>query len=155
MPLELPAVTLPPGSVVNAGFSTADKTWLPVPPSAAKVNVAAESKDPNSILNFYKRLIALRRNNPAFRDGSYISVNRDDPDVLSFLRKNPAAGNSVLVVLNMSASPHTLSFDLSSEGIKEKTARLVLAAPELSSAGPISLDSVTLPPFGVLLADVR
>ena len=139
----------------NAGFSTADKTWLPVPPSAAKVNVAAESKDPNSILNFYKRLIALRRNNPAFRDGSYISVNRDDPDVLSFLRKNPAAGDSVLVVLNMSASPHTLSFDLSSEGIKEKTVRLVLAAPELSSAGPISLDSVTLPPFGVLLADVH
>lgn len=73
----------------NAGFSTADKTWLPVPPSYRTRNVAVEERDLNSILNFYKRLISLRRSQPGLRDGSYEALNRQDSQVLSWLRKNP------------------------------------------------------------------
>jgi glycosidase len=72
----------------NAGFSTAAKTWLPVPPSAAQYNVVNEANDPDSILNFYKHVISLRRDLPALRDGGYVAVNRGDPNVLSYLRKD-------------------------------------------------------------------
>src|SRR5436309_13305095 len=49
----------------NAGFSIAGKTWLPVPPSAVQYNIASEERDPDSIFNFYKRVITLRRESPA------------------------------------------------------------------------------------------
>jgi alpha-glucosidase len=79
----------------NAGFSTADKTWLPIPPSYKERNVELEKKDPNSLFNWYKQLIALRRSNAALRDGEYITVNPDDQNVFSFLRKRDggASGN--------------------------------------------------------------
>jgi alpha-glucosidase len=137
----------------KAGFSTAARTWLPVPPSAKQYNVASESGDPESILSFYKRLLALRRNNPALREGSYISLNRSDPNVLSFLRKNNA-GEAVLVALNMSSQLQTVAFDLSSQAITGKTARPLLTAAS-STTPEIWLNGVTLPPFGVLIAAVR
>lgn len=138
----------------NAGFSRAEKTWLPLPPSAQQYNVATESCDPDSILNFYKRLLALRQRNAALRDGSYVQLNRDDPRVLSFLRKDLAGGPSILVALNMSAAPATVGFDLSPRGILNKTARPVLTAP-LNLQGETHLDSITIPPFGVFIAAVE
>jgi alpha-glucosidase len=138
----------------NAGFSAAATTWLPVPPSAAQYNVAAELRDPNSILNFYKRLLALRRSNAALRDGSYVSLNRDDANVLSFLRKNPGTGDSVLVALNMSAQPQTAAFDLTALGLKEKTATPLILAP-VGAGAEVSIGRVTIAPFGVFIAAVR
>ena len=58
----------------NAGFSTATP-WLPVPPSYKTHNVATESKDPDSILNFYKSVLALRHTNHALLDGNYVALN--------------------------------------------------------------------------------
>ena len=93
----------------GSGFSTADHTWLPIPPSAAEYNVKIESGDPNSILSFYKRLLAMRQSEPGLRNGSYVSLDRDDPYVLAYLCKNPGSGASILVVLNMSGEPRTVS----------------------------------------------
>jgi len=87
----------------QAGFTTAAKPWLPVPPSAAEVNVAAESKNPDSIFNAYKRLLALRKSDAALRDGSYEALNENDPNVFAFLRRS--GDRTVLVALNMSAKP--------------------------------------------------
>ena len=64
----------------NAGFTTGIP-WLPVPVTYQTHNVEAEKKDPNSILNFYKNLLALRHTNPALLDGDYVAVNQDDPNV--------------------------------------------------------------------------
>src|SRR5213075_2628829 len=66
-------------STPQAGFTTVSKPWLPIPPSSAQYNVDAESKDPNSILNTYKKLIGLRRSERALRDGIQVSVG-SDPD---------------------------------------------------------------------------
>jgi len=137
----------------NADFSTADQTWLPVPPDEVRRNVSAESRNSDSILNFYKRVIALRRSEPALRDGSYVAVNRDDKHVLSFVRKNPGAGDSVLVALNMSAEVRTLRFDLAGQGVMGGSGRLLVSLAGQQS--PVSLASVTLPPFGVLIAAVK
>ncbi|MGZ4813827.1 MAG: glycoside hydrolase family 13 protein [Terriglobales bacterium] len=136
----------------DAGFSTANKTWLPIPPSYKERNVEVEKKDPNSIYNFYKELIALRKSNSALRDGSYVTINPEDPNVLSFLRK--AGGASVLVALNMSAQPQTVKFDLKTEGITGATAKPLLSAPK-SGDSPVPLNVVSLPPFGVFVAEVK
>ena len=138
----------------NAGFSTAEQTWLPVPPSYRTRNVAVEEKDPNSILNFYKKLITLRRSQPALREGSYEALNREDSQVLSWLRKNPRQGESVIVAVNMSAKPRRLSFDLRPHGITQFTARPLLTSPGQNNAA-VPLSVITLPPFGVFIGAVR
>ncbi len=138
----------------NAGFSTAAKTWLPVPPSYLQRNVAVEEKNPNSILNFYKQLIALRRDQPALRNGSYVPVNRQDNDVLSYLRKNQQSGESVLVVLNMSKTPKTLAFDLKPEGINGRSAKPLLSNPS-SKASAVPLNALRIAPFGTFVGAVE
>ena len=137
----------------NAGFTTAERPWLPVPPSAAEYNVEAESKEPGSILSFYKRLIALRRSEPALREGRYLPLNREDPFVLSFLRKKPGSGDAVLVVLNMSGESRTVKFDLAADGVKESSAKALIAAPE-AGQDP-TLAHFTIPAFGVFVGSVH
>ena len=138
----------------DAGFSTANKTWLPVPPSAAQYNVAAEQRDPDSILNVYKRVIALRRELPALRDGSYVAVNRDDPNVLAYLRKTPDGTGSVLVALNMSAQPQTVNFKLKGFGVNGSSLQVLVTSPKQSEE-ELPLEKVSLAPFAVLVAQVK
>ena len=138
----------------NAGFSTADDTWLPIPPSAAKYNVSVESSEPHSILSFYKRLLALRQSDPALRNGSYMSVDRDDPYVLAYLRKNPGGGESVLVVLNMSGEERSVKLDLAALGLKRDSAKLLLAAPEMGQDA-LPLAGFSIAPFGVFVGSAH
>ncbi len=73
------------GSEKNAGFSEADKTWLPVNENfEAGVSVETEMEDPNSHLNIYKQLVALRYSDPAFDVGQFKGEARDN--VLAFSR---------------------------------------------------------------------
>jgi len=139
---------------LNAGFSAAPKTWLPVPPSAAQYNVATEQYDPNSIFNFYKHVIALRRELSALHDGSYVAVNREDPNVLAYLRKAKNGTDSVLVALNMSAQPQVVNFTLKGFGVDGKSLHVLLAAPQPTNS-ELPLTGVKLEPFGVLIAAVE
>jgi alpha-glucosidase len=66
----------------NAGFTTGIPS-LPIPVTYKKYNVADELKDPDSILNWYKGLLALRHQDKALLDGEYVALNQDDPNVLS------------------------------------------------------------------------
>jgi alpha-glucosidase len=138
----------------NAGFTTSAKPWLPVPPSYNQRNVAVEEKDPDSLLNFYKQLIRLRRTLPALRDGKQTTVNCHDADVLSYLRKNPGDGESVLVLLNMSNKSTKVTFDLKPQGITGNSGKPVLAYPK-TSALDVPIDVVTLAPFATLVATVK
>ena len=54
----------------NAGFTTG-KPWFHVNPNYREINVAAQEKDENSLLHFYRKAIALRKSLPVVRDGSY------------------------------------------------------------------------------------
>jgi alpha-glucosidase len=136
----------------DAGFSAAGHTWLPIPPSAAEYNVSVESRAPNSILSFYKQLLAMRESQPALRDGTYVSLDHDDPYVLAYLRKNPTAGDSVLVVLNMSSEPHIVNLNLASLGIHGGSARTLLSSPESHDA---TLAHLAIPPYGVFVGSVH
>jgi alpha-glucosidase len=138
----------------NAGFSTSATTWLPVPPSYQQRNVAVEQRDPDSLLNFYKQLIRLRRNEPALRCGPQVTLNRQDPDVLSYLRTNPKTGESVLVVLNMSKHSKTVAFDLRPQGITGISAKPLIRYPN-SNVTLVPLSAVPLAPFGTIVASVE
>jgi alpha-glucosidase len=133
----------------NAGFTTSIP-WLPVPMTYQTHNVEAEKKDPNSILNFYKNLLALRHTNPALLDGDYVAVNQNDPNVYSYLRRYK--GQAVLVVLNMSENPQNVSFDLSKQGFKAGEAKTLLST---INGGPTQkLAGVSLPPYTVYIGEV-
>src|ERR1700687_295806 len=131
----------------NAGFSTKEP-WLPVPPSYKTHNVAAESKDPDSVLNMYKKVLALRHTNEALLEGSYTALNEDDANVMSYLRSYK--GTAVLVALNMSASPQKAIFNLADKGFASANLKSLVATPQSSSTGT----EVTLEPFGVFIAEV-
>jgi alpha-glucosidase len=137
-------------TAANAGFSTA-KPWLPVPASYATHNVATELKDPDSILSFYQKLLALRHQNQALLDGQYIALNQDDPNVLSFLRKYK--DEAVLVVLNMSASPQTVTFDLAAQGFALAKPKALLTTDSALN-GAQGVQQIALQPFGVYIASV-
>jgi alpha-glucosidase len=94
-------------SKTQAGFTTG-QPWLKVPRIAAERNVATENADASSILNFYQKLISLRRLNPALLDGDYTNVG-DDPNVFAYRRST--GGQTMLVALNMSKEPRTFHFD--------------------------------------------
>ena len=47
----------------NAGFTTADEPWFNINPNYKEVNVEQAEKDPNSILNHYRKLIHFRKGN--------------------------------------------------------------------------------------------
>jgi len=68
-----------------AGFSTF-QPWLKVHPNYVLRNVSAQQEDPNSLLNFTQRLIALRRRHAALRDGSFNKILQQDKNILAYER---------------------------------------------------------------------
>jgi alpha-glucosidase len=137
----------------QAGFSTNPHTWLPIPPSYKTVNVAVESKDPASELDWFKKIIALRRNNAALHDGSVTMLDATNPDVLSYVRST-GSGPAVVVAMNFTAEPKTISLDLASANIKGTTVT-TLAADDPSLQSITTLKNVTLPPFASWVASVQ
>jgi alpha-glucosidase len=132
-------------SNAQAGFSTDTKTWLPVPANYKTINVQTELADPNSLLNWHKKLIAMRREVPALRDGGMVMLDTANPSVLSYVRTASAGGHAVVVALNMTGQAQAISLDLSSAGIAQKAVRTLLTN-DVSLQGGTST-SMTLPPF--------
>jgi len=133
----------------NAGF-TKGIPWLPVPMTYETHNVATEKADPNSVLNFYKNVLALRHTNKALLDGDYVAVNPSDSNVFSYLRRYK--NEAVLVVLNMSPNAQTVSFDLSKQGFAAKQAKTLLATNKAD--GTQELSSVALEPYTVFIGEL-
>ena len=133
----------------EAGFSSNPHTWLPIPASYRTLNVETESREPNSQLEWFKKVIALRRTNPALHDGSITMLDTSNPDVLSYLRKEGA--NAVVVAMNCTAEPKTISLD---PGMKVSTVK-TLATTDPSLEAAKSLSSVTLAPYSSWIAEVK
>ena len=135
----------------NAGFTTGIP-WNPIPVTYQTYNVADELKDPNSILNWYKALLALRHKDPALLEGEYIALNQDDPNVLSYLRKTK--NEAILVAINMSDNQQKVSFDLTKEGVALGKSNTLLTN-QINLRNIATISSVTLEPFAVYIAKVE
>jgi alpha-glucosidase len=86
------------GSQPPFGFTSAQSSWLPMPPEWASLTVAAQQDDPDSTLLLYRRALALRRTEADLRGGEFAWLDAAD-GCLSFRR------GGVVVVLNAGESP--------------------------------------------------
>jgi len=86
----------------NAGFTTG-APWRAPNKDYTTVNVAAQTDDPNSLLNHYRTLIQLRKEHPALQSGNAILLETGNPAVFALLR---TSGNEhILVVVNLGKIP--------------------------------------------------
>ena len=92
----------------NAGFSTG-MPWLPVNADHGRVNVTAESQDPDSVLSFYRRLIWLRKATPVLQRGSYTALIKQPIGQVAYLRQTE--DQAVLVCLNFFCRQETVELD--------------------------------------------
>ena len=93
----------------NAGFSKG-KSWLKVNPNYKTINVAAEEKDPNSPLRYFRKMVKLRKALPELVYGEYKLLDENNSQVYAYTR---TLGNKkVLVVMNF--SPKDGAFNLPS-----------------------------------------
>ncbi|MFL7867735.1 MAG: alpha-amylase family glycosyl hydrolase, partial [Anaerolineales bacterium] len=86
----------------NAGFSS-KKPWLPVHPDYTERNVKTQKEKPDSMLNFTRNLIKLRRENPALLRGDFTLLTETPKDTLAYLRQTLDQSN--LVALNFRNYP--------------------------------------------------
>jgi len=84
----------------NAGFTTGTP-WIAVNPNYKLINSEEEEKDPNSCLNYFRKLVKLRKNNPALIYGRYELLDKDNPAVYAYTREDN--GKKFLILLNFSA----------------------------------------------------
>lgn len=87
---------------VNAGFSTGSP-WIKVNPNYKSINVESQKKDETSILNFYKKMIQLKKDNEVFTYGTYDLLLAEDPQVYAYTRT--LNQDKVLVIANLSVKP--------------------------------------------------
>ncbi|HEK9993341.1 TPA: alpha-glucosidase [Streptococcus equi subsp. zooepidemicus] len=83
----------------NAGFSTADQTWLPVNPNHQEINVASALADPDSVFYTYQKLIQLRQTQDWLVEADYQLLQTSDK---VFAYKRQLGRETYLVVVNLS-----------------------------------------------------
>ena len=140
-------------SNAQAGFSSNPHTWLPVTADYRTINVQSEAADPGSLLNWYRRLIALRRSNRALQNGRMVMLDPTNASVLSYARVS-GDGKAVIVSLNMSPLPQSVSLGLAQAGVRGSHLATLLSSPERLPAGPAS-GPQTLPAYAAWVAELR
>lgn len=148
----------------NGGFCPADAApWLPVNPNyTSGVNAADQDRDPASLLNFYRRLLRLRKQTPALIAGNYLPLHEESKEYLAFLRCSPSDHQTCLVVLNLSDQPNTLRFDSLPAGAEGRPtaspgelpkARLLFSSRERPAAVD-SLLELSIAPWEIYIAEL-
>jgi alpha-glucosidase len=135
----------------NAGF-TKGTPWLPVPPSAATINVEAAKADPNSLLKWYQTLIRLKKTNPAIANGENLMLDPENTKVLSWMRRT-VGSPQVVIAVNFTAEPQTVNLAASGAGLQVGHMVTLLKSP--GGATPKSLAAIKLKAYGVYIGEVR
>ena len=83
----------------NAGFTTG-KPWLPVHDDYETVNVEAQEKDEDSVLNWFRKLAQIRKEYPVLETGDFEEILVNDPDIIGYVRKD--GDDSLCILINLS-----------------------------------------------------
>ena len=117
----------------HAGFTTGTP-WLPVKHAAAALSVEVQNADPDSTLNFYRKVLAWRKTHPQLLTGDIAFFNCAEP-VLAYRR---SAGNKDLIcVFNLSPEPRVV-----------KLSKVELALEPVSHNAALAGSSLELGPNG-------
>ncbi len=104
----------------NAGFTTG-KPWFYVNQNYKKINVAAQEADPDSLLNFYRKAVSLRKWLAVVRHGNYQEFDRMNPNLYLYARESK--GQKILVVCSFTEKPIRFRFP---KGFDSQTGKLIL-----------------------------
>ena len=125
----------------NAGFSSADKPWLPISTEHTNRAVNVQEKDTNSILQFTRWLIEWRKNYEALLYGDIKFVDVKDENILAFEREFES--KKMLCLFNL--SDKETSFELSSEAKDIEETKLSYSRKD---------NIITLPAWGAYFGDI-
>ena len=126
----------------KAGFTTGTP-WIKINKNKNKVNVKSEEKDSNSTLNYFKKLVQLRKNNKeVLVYGSYELLDKDNPNVYAY--KRTSANKKILVLLNFK-----------SVDAKSKTGIDLSNAKVLLSNYPNAKVNENLKPYQALVLELK
>jgi oligo-1,6-glucosidase len=115
----------------NAGFTTGTP-WIPVNPNHVEINAAAQRADPTSVFHHYRRMIALRRAQPALVHGDFVMLLPDHEQIYAYLRR--WRGTELLVVANLSGEPAAAPYPLDAGWIGADVLLTNSLAPSLDGA---------------------
>lgn len=107
-------------STANAGFSKAEP-WIPVNPNYSDLNVRQDSQGKHTILEYYRRLIRIRHDNPVLVYGSYETLYEDSEEIMAYFRIFNQ--ERFLVILNFTR--HETPFRFPQEIVPENTKLLL------------------------------
>ena len=122
----------------NGGFTTGTP-WLAVNPNYQTINVEAQEEDPDSILNFYKEMIALRKSEDIFVYGTYDLVFEDHQEIYAYTRT--LGEKRVLILCNLTNKQTSINL----EKITVSTDQLLLSNIPVEEHE--SIQELTLKPF--------
>ncbi|KAM0720399.1 hypothetical protein Q7P37_004535 [Cladosporium fusiforme] len=106
------------GKQVNAGFSSAQELWTPMNSDGEACNVAAQDKRVDSVLNFWRKMLAFRKERAeALVFGDFEPLANDNGPVFAYRRKeiDGSGGGDLLIVLNMTEAEDVV-FTLPGDG---------------------------------------
>lgn len=106
-------------STANAGFTTGTP-WLMVNRNYKTINAAAQEKDPNSTLNYFRKLTRLRKENTVLVYGKYTLLDKTNTDVYAYTRE--LNGKKLLILLNFTGKTTTVN-----TGLDASKAQLLLS----------------------------
>ena len=93
----------------HAGFSTAEP-WLGIPKNCRTINVESEEDDPDSILNHYRKLVQLRKEQPIIAEGDIRFLETGNDRVIAYERN--LDGERLTVVCSFSGGEETIDATL-------------------------------------------
>ena len=122
-----------------AGFSTTTATWLPVQDNYKTINVATQNTDENSLLNTYRDLLVMRRDNPVWEKGSITFIEKEKlpENVLGYVREHNS--EKMTVYLNFNETQQNFS------AMNDRSETI------FSKRGSLMETDITLDAFGILI----
>lgn len=130
-------------STKHAGFSTA-QPWLKVNPNYLNVNAQKQEKDPFSPLNYFRKMVKLRLENPVFVYGKYSLLDSENKSVYAFQREYE--GKKVLIILNFTDKNATTSVNL-------KNTKFLIS--NYSTKNNSVINKLVLRPYEALIYEVK
>lgn len=118
----------------NAGFTTGTP-WIEVNPNYTAINAAAEEKDPDSVLNYYKQMITLRKSHLGLIYGSFQLLAEENPQVFAYRRTLAETGENYLIACNFSDKDAAFTIPADFAGAR----RLIGNYPDTAPTGAVTL----------------
>ncbi|MGN1164790.1 MAG: alpha-glucosidase [Candidatus Ornithospirochaeta sp.] len=128
----------------KAGFTTGEP-WISINENKTFINVEDSIRDEDSVFNYYRRLIAIRKSNRVFTDGLYKEYLEDSEKVFCFTRSNGT--EEILVLLSFSSEEEKLTVP---DAFDVESAEVLISNYEAAAEKEISL-----PPYGAAIFTVR